>query len=204
MYRQSGPLSLKHRFAWALAAAVLLVLGIASVHAQESAVAKAAAWKIGDQLSLAGLLYAHGGEDTTVKELIDSIKPLTDAMKIEIKPFPPRAATPVETYAAVIEYLIKGAGADIGRKIAEQFGKNAGLLFEISVKSNLLILLYEPGDDQGIGGVIQSRANEVGLPNNLWLDVVNAVNSKAPKEEVKNAVFKMHGDVATYLNQQVQ
>lgn len=203
MYRQSGPLSLKHRFAWALAA-VLLVLGIASVHAQESAVAKAAAWKIGDQLSLAGLLYAQGGEDTNVKELIDSIKPFTDAMKIEIKPFPPRAATPVETYAAVIEYLIKGAGADIGRKIAEQFGKNAGLLFEISVKSNLLILLYEPGDDQGIGGVIQSRANEVGLPNNLWLDVVNAVNSKAPKEEVKNAVFKMHDDVAAYLNQQVQ
>ena len=204
MYRQSGPLSLKQRFAWALAAAVLLVLGIASVHAQESAVAKAAAWKIGDQLSLAGLLYAQGGEDTNVKELIDSIKPFTDAMKIEIKPFPPRAATPVETYAAVIEYLIKGAGADIGRKIAEQFGKNAGLLFEISVKSNLLILLYEPGDDQGIGGVIQSRANEVGLPNNLWLDVVNAVNSKAPKEEVKNAVFKMHDDVAAYLNQQVQ
>jgi hypothetical protein len=202
MYRQSGPL--KHRFAWALAAAFLLVLGIASVHAQESAVAKAAAWKIGDQLSLAGLLYAQGGEDTNVKELIDSIKPFTDAMKIEIKPFPPRAATPVETYAAVIEYLIKGAGADIGRKIAEQFGKNAGLLFEISVKSNLLILLYEPGDDQGIGGVIQSRANEVGLPNNLWLDVVNAVNSKAPKEEVKNAVFKMHDDVAAYLNQQVQ
>ena len=154
MYRQSEPLSLKHRFAWALAVAVLLVLGIASVHAQESAVAKAAAWKIGDQLSLAGLLYSQGGEDANVKELIDSIKPFTDAMKIEIKPFPPRAATPVETYAAVIEYLIKGDGADIGRKIAEQFGKNAGLLFEISVKSNLLILLYEPGNDQGIGSVI--------------------------------------------------
>ena len=59
-------------------------------------------------------------------------------------------------------------------KIAEQFGKNA-CVFEISVKSNLLILLYEPGSDQGIGGVIQSRCNEIGLPNNLWLDVVNAV-----------------------------
>ena len=67
-----------------------------------------------------------------------------------------------------------------------------------------MILLYEPGDDQGIGSVIQSRCNEVGLPNNLWLDVVNAVNGKASKDEVKNAVFKMHDDVATYLNQQVQ
>jgi hypothetical protein len=122
-------------------------------------------------------------------------------MKIEIKPFPPKAATPVETYAAVIEYLIKGDGAEIGRQIAQKFGKEAGMLFEISVKSNLLVLLYEPGEDQGMGGVIQSRCTEIGLPNNLWLDVVNAVNSKAPKDEVKTAVFKMHDDVATYLGQ---
>jgi len=59
--------------------------------------------------------------------------------------------------------------------VGEQFGKNAGLLFEISVKSNLLILLYEPGDDQGIGSVIQARCNEIGLPNNLWLDVAWAI-----------------------------
>ena len=194
----------KHGFTWAIAAATLLVLGIASARAEESAVAKAAAWKIGDQLSLAGLLYSQGGEEENVKELLDSVKPLTDAMKIEVKPFPPRGETPAETYAAVIEYLIKGDGAEIGRKIGEQFGKNAGLLFEISVKSNLLILLYEPGNDQGIGSVIQARCNEIGLPNNLWLDVVNAVNSKASKGEVKNAVFKMHDDVASYLNQQVE
>jgi hypothetical protein len=193
------------RFAWSpLLAALLCVACIASAGAQESAVAKAAAWRIADQLSLAGLLYAQGGEDENVKELIDSIKPLTDSMKIPIKPFPPRAETPVETYAAVIEYLIKGDGAEIGREMAKQFGRNVGLLFEISAKSNLLILLYEPGDDQGLGNVIQSRANEIGLPNNLWLDVVNAVNAKAPKEEVKNAVFKMHDDVAAYLGQQVQ
>ncbi len=194
----------KHGFAWAAAAAIVLVLGIGAAQTQESAVAKAAAWKIGDQLSLAGLLYSQGGEDDNVKQLLDSITPLTDAIKIQVKPFPPRAETPMATYAAVIEYLIKGDGAEIGRQIGAQFGKNAGLLFEISVKSNLLILLYEPGDDQGIASVIESRCNEAGLPNNLWLDVVNAVNSKASKDEVKNAVFKMHDDVATYLNQQVQ
>ena len=83
-------------------------------------------------------------------------------MKIEVKPFPPRGETPVATYAAVIEYLIKGDGAEIGRKIGEQFGKNAGALFEISVKSNLLILLYEPGDDQGIGSVIRRAATRSG------------------------------------------
>jgi hypothetical protein len=193
-----------YRFAGLLAAALMLLLTAPSIRAEESAVAKAAAWRTGDQLSLAGLLYAQGGEDENVTQLLSTIKPLTEAMQIEIKPFPPRGATPVETYAEVIQYLIKGDGAEIGRQISEKFGKEAGTLFEVSVKSNLLILLYEPGDDQGIGSVIQSRCTEISLPNNLWIDVVNAVNKKASKDEVKDAVFKMHDDVAAFLNQQAQ
>lgn len=192
------------RFTWRLAATLLFLLGVFAANAEESAVAKAAAWKMGDDLSLAGLLYAQGGEEENVKQLLERIKPLTDAMKFQLKPFPPRAATPVETYAAVIEYLIKGDGAELGREITKQFGTRAGTLFEISVKSNLLILLYEPGEDHGIGSVIQSRCNEINLPNNLWFDLVNAVNRQASKDEVKNAVFKMHDDVENYLNQQVQ
>ena len=193
-----------YRFAWVVAATLLLLLGAFTARAEESAVAKAAAWSIGDDLSLAGLLYAQGGEEENVKELLARIKPLAEAMQIEVKPFPPKSATPIETYAAVIEYLITGDGAGIGRQITEKFGRAAGTLFEVSVKSNLLILLYEPGEDHGIGSVIQSRCNEINLPNNLWFDVVNALNKQAPKDEVKNAVFKMHDDVESYLNQKVQ
>jgi hypothetical protein len=52
--------------------------------------------------------------------------------------------------------------------------------------------------------VIKSRCTEIGLPNNLWLDLVNAINSKASKEEVKDAVFRMHDNVAAYLGAKVQ
>ena len=85
---------------------------------ESSDLAKAAAWRIGDQLSLAGLLYAQGGQEDNVEQLLSSTKPLAEAMEIEIKPFPPRAATPTETYAEMIHYLIKGDGAEIGREIA--------------------------------------------------------------------------------------
>lgn len=191
-----------YRFAFMLAATLLLTG--AAAHAEVSPVAKAAAWRIGDHMSLAGLLYAQGGEDENVKELIDSVKPLTEAMQIAIKPFPPRAANPIETYAEIIQYLIKGDGAEIGRQIGKDFGKEAGTLYEIAVKSNLLILLYEPGNDQGIADVIQSRCTEIGLPNNLWFDVVNTVRGSASKEEVKSAVFKMHDDIAAYLGARAQ
>ena len=184
-------------------AAALFLLG-AAVQAEVSPVAKAAAWRIGDHMSLAGLLYAQGGEEENVKELVDSVKPLTDAMQISIKPFPPHVTSQIETYAAVIEYLIKGDGAEIGRQIGKGFGAEAGTLYEIAVKSNLLILLYEPGNDQGIADVIQSRCTEVGLPNNLWFDVVSTVRGSASKEDVKAAVFKMHDDIAAYLGARAQ
>ena len=88
--------------------------------------------------------------------------------------------------------------------MAEKFGIAAGTLYEVSIKSNLLLLLYEPGDDQGIAGVIQSRMTEVGLPENLWMGVVNAINNKAPQGDVKDAIFKMHDDVAAYLGQRAE
>ena len=60
--------------------------------AEADPLANAAAWRLGDQLSLAGLLHAQGGQKERVDQLIADMKPLTDAMGIEISPFPPRAA----------------------------------------------------------------------------------------------------------------
>ena len=67
-----------------------------------------------------------------------------------------------------------------------------------------MLLLYEPGDDQGIGVVIQSRMTEIGLPENLWMGVVNAINNKATQGELKDAVFKMHDHVAAYLGERAE
>jgi hypothetical protein len=198
---------------WARARTLSLTLAAAGVvfllffagegQAAVEDLAKAAAWRLGDQLSLAALLYAQGNQDEKVEELLASIKPVAEAMELEIKPFPARSSDSAQTYADVIHYLIDGDGADLGREISEKFGNAAGTLFEVSVKSNLLILLYQPGEDQGIGGVIQARMSEIGMPENLWIGLVNAIKSNAPEGDVKDAVFKMHDDVAAYLGQQI-
>ncbi|MGZ5849572.1 MAG: hypothetical protein ACXWJN_03155 [Methyloceanibacter sp.] len=123
-------------------------------------------------------------------------------MELEIRPFPPRSTDSSQTYADVIYYLLQGDGAALGREIAEKVGNPAGTLFEVSVKSNLLLLFYQPGEDQGIGSVIQARMSEIGLPENPWMGVVTAINNQPSGGDVKDAVFKMHDDVATYLGQQ--
>ena len=204
MTLQAGSPTRRHLLTWLLAGLILLVLGVPATRAEMADLAKAAAWRLGDQLSLAGLLYAQGNQPDKVEQLLTSLKPLAGAMEIEIKPFPPRAATETETYADIIRYLIKDDGATTGQQIAEKFGVAAGTLYEVSIKSNLLLLLYEPGDDQGIGGMIQSRMSEVGLPETLWMGVINAISNKAPQGDVKDAIFKMHDDVAAYLGQRAE
>ena len=46
--------------------------------------------------------------------------------------------------------------------------------------------------------------SEVGLPENLWIGVVNAIDDKASQDAMKDAVFKMHDDVAAYLGEQAE
>jgi hypothetical protein len=186
-----------------VAVGALFLFVVAAEGLSDEDLAKAAAWRLGDQLSLAALFYAQGNQDQKVDELLASIKPITEAMQLDLKPFPPRSSDSAQTYADVIHYLIQGDGADLGSDISTKFGNAAGTLFEVSVKSNLLILLYRPGEDQGIGGVIQARMSEIGMPENLWIGLVNAINSKAPETDVKDAVFKMHDDVAAFLGQQL-
>ena len=188
--------------ALALVAATLPLVRGSGACAEPAESIAAAAWRLGDRLSLAAFLYARGGQDEAVTQLLSSIKPIAEAMGVTIAPFPPRAATDVDTYGEVIVYLAEGAGAETGRALAAKSGKDAGLLYDAAIKSNLLLLLYEPGDDHGLGGLIRSRMSEAGLPQQLWIGVVKAIDSKASQSELKEAVLKMHAAVASYLGRE--
>lgn len=183
----------------ALVAATLPLLGVPRAFAEPPGPVGAAAWQLGDRLSLAAFLYAQGGQDAAVEQLLASIKPIAETMGVAIAPFPPRAAASVDTYGEVILYLVEGAGAETGRTLAAKFGKDAGLLYDAAVKSNLLLLLYEPGDDHGLGDVIRSRMSETGVPDELWTGVIEAIDGKVPQSELKDAVLKMHEAVTSYL-----
>jgi hypothetical protein len=187
--------------ALAFVAATLPFFGGSGACAEPAEPIGAAAWRLGDRLSLAAFLFARGGQDDAAERLMSSIKPIAETMGIAIAPFPTRAATDVDTYGEVIVYLVEGPGAETGRALAAKFGKDAGLLYDAAIKSNLLLLLYEPGDDHGLGGVIRSRTSEAGLPERLWIGVIKAIDTKAPQSELKDAVFKMHEGIASYLGE---
>src|SRR5262245_31588174 len=78
MALQAGSPTRRHGLAWLLAATLLLGLGASPARAELADLAKAAAWRLGDQLSLTGLLYAQGNQDARVEELLTGMKPLAE------------------------------------------------------------------------------------------------------------------------------
>lgn len=83
---QAGSPTRRHLLTWLLAGMLLLVLGVPVTRAEMADLAKAAAWRLGDQLSLAGLLYAQGNQADKVEQLLTSLKPLAGALEAEISP----------------------------------------------------------------------------------------------------------------------
>jgi hypothetical protein len=161
---------------------------------------KGGAWLLGDNLSLAALLYNQGAADDMVDRFLSKAKKIADIFSIEVKPFPAKASDSAQASADVIHYLIAGDGAQIGVALTQKYDEAHGFLFEVAVKSNLLILLYGPGESLGksIAEVIKSRLTSIELPDTLWGQVVTLVNNGASQDDVKQAVFKMHKDIADF------
>jgi hypothetical protein len=168
--------------------------------AESSSLTKAAAWRLGDNLSMAAILYAEG-KDPDTSQVFTKAKKLADALGVEIKPFPVKSTTSSGTSADVIHYLIKGDGALIGEALGMKYNDEHRILYEVSVKSNLLFILYGPGDRtaNAISDVVTSRCEQIRLPSRLWMGVVTAINNERSWDEVRDAVIKMHEDVASYL-----
>jgi hypothetical protein len=185
----------------ALSGFALAATGATALAEDGSKTTEGGAWLLGDNLSIAALLYNQGAPQDTVDRFLGKAKKIADIFGLEVKPFPAKAGTSSASSADMIHYLIAGDGAALGSTLAHKYNDAHGVLFEVAVKSNLLILLYSPGDDlgQSIASVIKSRLTAIHLPENLWINVVTLVNKKGEVDAVKEAVFKMHKDVADYF-----
>ena len=182
---------------------VMLLLVMLSGRAEAGDVSKLGAWTIGHNLSLAALLYAQDAPQPQIEKPLATAKKAAQAIKVPIKPFPPKGKTGTETKATMINYLIKGDGWSTGEVIFKKFGREHATLFEIAVKSNLGLVMYQPGDDHGIANVLKKRAEEIKLPAELWTPVVAAMNDKRPQKEVQAAIAKMGEELHAKLKKEV-
>jgi hypothetical protein len=100
----------------------------------------------------------------------------------------------------VIDYLL-AQGQRIGRELSKRFGPEQAALFEVALKSNILLLLYSPGSEatNSIAAAIVRAAPQAKLPDVLWSPLIDRINKKASLDDVRTAIHQMRRDVDGYL-----
>jgi len=163
-----------------------------------------AAWLLGNRLSLAALANDRGIATANVPVWLEDARTVAKFLGTSVADLP-EPASPSEDAAAsrqVVNYLLVN-GQRIGRELSKQQSAEESALFEIALKSNILLLLYAPGTSAGnsIAVAISQAAPHANLPAQLWQPLVDALNKQAPQADVRAAVRKMHIDVDQYLSQ---
>ena len=100
-----------------------------------------------------------------------------------------------------MDYLFE-QGQSIGRHLATQFGDDHAALFELALKSNILLVRYQPEAPvvKALSAAISQAGERAKLPADLYQPLLKLLDENAPAKDVRNAVFDMHANVDRYLS----
>ena len=160
------------------------------------------AWLLGSKLSLAALKRDRGAADDGVAKLFDESQMLAKMLGTSASELPPRTASTEagRSFDQALNYLFS-EGRTIGRGLAERQGADHAALFELAVKTNVLLALYRP-DAPIVGtlaGAIRQAGQRAGLPAKLLQPLLEQLDRGAPATDVQNAVFTSCAEVDRFL-----
>ena len=160
---------------------------------------RAVAWELGDKLSMAAILYDLKGVESS--DSLSKAKILAQEAGATVPAFPTKTGDKSKDTAAIMAYLLNDVNKNIGGSVKSKYGQEEAALFEMSLKSNVLLLIYAPGDSLGktVAKVIRTNGKTANLPENLWLPAVGKIESGASFDEVKNAILEMQTNVGQSL-----
>jgi hypothetical protein len=176
--------------------------GASSVDA-EAAARDLLAWNLGEKLSLAALGNAQADRGAVMR-LHNEAQQLARELGVTLEPLPIRTDNLPKDMAAGMNYLLKTTGPAVTSAIESRYGRRPSLLFQTSLKSNFLPLLYDSAaaDNRESIAIIDSltaNAKETKLPEELWSRLASDVRANAATNQVNNSVRAMQSDVAAYL-----
>jgi hypothetical protein len=165
------------------------------------------AWLLGSNLSLAALANDRVAAPEKVADWFDKSQRLAKLLGTSVDELPPRPAdgNPIPNADHAIDYLF-AHGATIGRFAAKQYGDDHAALFELAVKSNILLVLYQPGAPvvKSLTVAIEQSGERAGLPVDLLQPLIQLLDTGATPKEVRDAVFEFHANVDRHLSSTTQ
>lgn len=158
------------------------------------------AWLLGTKLSLAVLAHDRAGDPAEIKKWYDQSQSLARLLGTTIDPLP----TPNPGSAAGnqgIDFVFK-QGQRIGRELAKRYGDAEAALFELAVKTNVLLTLYHPNAAviQALTESMEAAGKRANLPADVVAPLAKAVAEKAPYATVRAAVYQMNRDIDRQLS----
>jgi hypothetical protein len=160
-----------------------------------------AAWDLGDTLSLAAVGHGEDTGPATVNSLFLKARANAEKLNVTLPDLPAKTGDKIKNKATALQYMLNTAGKPIGETLTAKYGTEHAVLFELSLKSNVLLMMYGPGESttQAIANVIRTRSERLGLPPKTTVNLLRLIEAGADYSEVKPALFQMHRDVANYL-----
>ena len=161
-----------------------------------------AAWLLGSRLGLAALANDRNVAPEETVVWLDEARSMAGLLGTSIVELPERPANAADGLASreVLSYLLS-EGRRIGGELATNQGADHASMFEVALKSNLLLVLNKPGSSAigHISTAIERAAPQAGLPEESWRPLLDTLANGSPPVEVRAAVRKMHAHIDRHL-----
>ncbi len=183
---------MKNKLGFAILLVIMLSAGLAAQVKSESK--KGLAWQLGSSLSVAAILHADSNDQGLVDRQFARAVANAGALGIKLSPLPAKTGNKIKDSAAVLRYLLVTTGSPIGKILEEDLGPEHAAIFEIALKSNILLMLYGPGESEttSIATVIRKRRIDSKLPNVMTDPLLALIDRRASYNEVKTELLSLN------------
>jgi hypothetical protein len=164
-----------------------------------------AAWQLGSKLSLAALAHDRNLVPADVAIWLNEARSAAELLGTSVDELPEADGDDEAGSQGVHDYLFQ-QGQRIWRDLSDRHGGDHAALFEMAVKSNVLLVLYEPESPsvQALSTAIAEAGPKAELPAELWQPLLDALANQLTAAQVRAAVRRLHADVDQYLSAEAE
>ena len=162
-------------------------------------------WKLGVKLSKVAWVYYKGASPDVYQKELDACKQLaTQGLDTSVPAFPERKSNATAAEVQALKYISDVGAKPIARDLAKKFGNEMAGLFELAMKADLAVRLYQSGKkDDSLNISLQTGLADAGkrsgLPEKLWQPLVQAIKDDSSHDAVKEAVELLDKQVTEHL-----
>ena len=161
-----------------------------------------AAWQLGSKLTLAAIAHDRGLVPDDAAKWFAEARAAADVLGTTVAELPePAAASEVDGGSRGVHDYLFQQGQRIWRELTDRHGADHAALFEVAVKSNVLLVLYQPGSAavDALAGSIREASPQAELPADLWRPLLDTLTNQSPVAKVRLVVRRLHADVEQHL-----